>query len=176
VLHVRRPDEKEPDGAVWNFPLGWKGQVMLRIMLQKGCGGAEVALADRLFDPCDDEGQRLAVFRLPLGASRPQATVAKLQTGRWHDLCLAWDLDNQRCDVRLNNKPVKSLPQSHPTGNGLHYLRLRSTSQQVDPNGFLIERVAAHIEDPIAPPRSVAENRRLQQYYIKHHGGLTPQP
>jgi len=36
VLHIRRPDDKDPDGAVWNFPNGLSGNLHSAFSSKKG--------------------------------------------------------------------------------------------------------------------------------------------
>jgi len=99
VLHIRRPDDKDPDGATWNFPLGWKGKLVLSLMLQEGFAGGSIALTDRLFDPCDDNGERMAMFTVVIHADGRLGNGPKLTTGRWYELEFAWDLSARNCNV-----------------------------------------------------------------------------
>jgi hypothetical protein len=161
ALHVRRPDDKDPDGATWNFPLGWKGKLTVRLMLREGSAGGILALTDRFFDPTDDTGERLALFHLDLDPK------GKLTPGTWHTLTLRWNLTAGRCDVTLDDKPSTTLKQRHPTGNGLSYLRLHSTAREIDRVGFLVDLVRAEITDPVAPPRTTAENKEMESRYLK---------
>jgi hypothetical protein len=140
VLHVRRPDEKPGDGAVWNFPAGGKGTLTLRLLLQKEAKGGSIALADRFFDPNDDNGEKKAVFALPLGADGP-----KLTPERWYELRLDWDVSKGECRVAVDGKEALTLPLRQPTANGVSYLRLRSTAAAPDLAGMLIERVAVDV-------------------------------
>jgi len=160
ALHVRRPDDMDPDGAVWNFPLGWKGKVTVRLLLRPGLAGGSIALGDRCFDPCDDNGERLAIFRMPL---RPDGPFAP---DKWHTVTMAWDLSAKRCELRVDDPVPLTLPQAHEAVNGISYLRLRSTATAPDRAGFLVESVAAEISDPVAPPRTPEQNHASQAQYL----------
>lgn len=137
VLQVRRADEKVGDGAVWNFPAGKQGKMTLRLMLQKGFGGASIALADRFFDPTDPNGEKKAVFLLPLG------TDGVLEPERWCSVELAWNAGE--CRVSVDGKEKAKLPLLNQTENGISYLRLRSTAPATDSAGMLVERVAVDV-------------------------------
>jgi hypothetical protein len=143
VLHVRRPDEKAGDGAVWNFPAGRKGKLTLRLLLKKGFGGASVALADRFFDPTDDHGEKRAVFVLPLGADGRVPGGPALEPERWYTLGLEWDAGV--CRVTVAGQGAGRLLARNTTPNGVSYLRLRSTAATTDPAGMLVERVAVEV-------------------------------
>ncbi len=136
VLHLRRPDERDADGASLNFPAGERGLVTLRLRAQPGFAGAIVALTDRFFDPCDDTGEQLAAF----------AWKVEMEPGAWHTVALAWDRAKQRCAVQVDGQPATTLDQRQPAPNGLSYLRLRSTAAAVDTAGLLIESVKVEIE------------------------------
>jgi len=141
VLHIR-----DADGAVWNFPAARRGKLTLRLCAQKDFGGAQISLTDRMFEPCDDNGEKLAVFTLPIGRDG-----AMLKAGQWHSLGLAWD--DKRCAVTLDGNPAGNLVSRTPASDGLSYLRLRSTAPTVDTAGFLVEsvNVIAAEWEPIAP-------------------------
>lgn len=138
VLQVRRPDERDADGAVSNFPAGARGRLFLRLRIENGFGGAQISLTDRMFDPCDDQGERLAPFALEIGPG------VDLKPGRWHDLQIAWH--DHRCRVSLDGQPWKTLEPRFSAPNGLSYLRLRSLAAGADPEGLLVESVSVEVE------------------------------
>ena len=61
-----RPDDKDPDGATWNFPLGRSGTFTTRVKVNPNSRGGVIALADRFFDPSDATCDAKAMFLLPL--------------------------------------------------------------------------------------------------------------
>jgi hypothetical protein len=143
-LHVRRADDKPPDGAVWNFPAGQRGRLTLSLMINEGFAGASIALADRFIQPTDDAGEKTALFSLPIAPDGGLPGGRRLEMGRWHSVELAWDLQCSRCRVLIEGHEAAALAQSNAHSAGVSYLRLRSTADSVDPAGFLIERV--HVE------------------------------
>ena len=171
AMHVRRPDERDPDGATWNFPLGWKGKLSVRLMLNAGFAGASIALGDRMFEPTDDNGERLAIFRLTIDSKGQLVCGGTLQFETWHTVELHWDLEAGFCQVKTDGNPAGELRQTHPTGNGVSYLRLGSTAPQVDTAGFLVDHVRADIANPIAPPRTSKQNREAEHHYIEQIRG-----
>jgi hypothetical protein len=137
ALHVRRPDEKDPDGATWNFPLGRSGTLSTRVMMKDGSRGGVIALADRFFDPSDVTCDAKAMFLLPLDT---------LSAGSWHDVELKWDVASKTCAVSIDGKPGPSLAMANDTPTGIAYVRFRSTAKEVDPSGFLIQSVRAEVK------------------------------
>lgn len=133
VLHVRRPDDNDPDGAVWNFPAGKNGKIVLRLKAQDGFAGGKVSLGDRMFDPCDDTGEELACHTLTL----------PIKPGAWHELSLEWT--EEYCVSTLDGEPLNTTEARFPYPNGLSYLRLRSTAASIDTAGFLVESVKAEV-------------------------------
>jgi hypothetical protein len=142
VLHIRRPDEKDPDAAVWNFPMAKKGETRVRLQLQAGFAGGSIALSDRFIEPGDSQGDTAAIFRLAIGGNRmlPNGTI--LLPGVWYDLDLKWDLARHEATVEIDGLQVAVLEQRHQALPGASYLRLRSTATTVDPLGYLIDAVS----------------------------------
>jgi hypothetical protein len=148
ALHVRRPDDKVGDEAVWNFPAGRRGKVELSLRLQRGCQEAAVALADRYIQPTDIAGRAKELFRLPITPDGQLPGGARLECGQWYTLALNWDLDRQVCQVHLDGRQVGSLTPVNEDADslGASYLRLRSTAADQDTAGMLVEWVRAEVE------------------------------
>jgi len=103
---------RDNDGAVWNFPAAKRGTLTLRVR-----GSGQISLTDRMFEPCDDTGEKLAVFTLPISSDS------------WQTFRLVWN--EKLCTVTPGNK----LATRAPADDGLSYLRLRSS------DGLLLESV-----------------------------------
>jgi hypothetical protein len=144
ALHVRRPDNREGDGAAWNFPAGRNGKLTLRLRIEKDFGGAQISLADRFFNPCDDNGERKAPFALAICPNGRIANNTHLEPGRWYTLDLQWTSDG-KCRVALDAQPTMTLTARNPAPNGVSYLRLRSLAKSVDTNGFLVASVKVEV-------------------------------
>lgn len=153
ALHLRRPDEKPADGAVWNFPMAKAGKLIVRLKLNPGAAGGTISLNDRLFDPCDDNGQRLAMFSLPFGLSSDDGRNLELQPAQWQELVFEWDVDQEKCYASLNDQDATPLPLLNKTPNGICYLRLRSAAAEPEQSGFLVESVQVELKDLPAEPR-----------------------
>lgn len=165
VLHIRRPDQNDGDGAVWNFPNGQSGNLNLRIMLNKGFGGGSIALTDRFFNPSDGHGERLSMFNLTISNTGLLENGQSITIGQWHNLKLSWDIANKNCDVILNGKHIYTIPLKNETLNGLSYLRLRSTSPTKDTAGYLIESVIVDIDDNMTPKVREEEKQLAETQY-----------
>jgi hypothetical protein len=138
ALHIRRPDDRDADGASWNFPAGSSGTLTVRLRIEKSFGGAQISLADRFFDPCDDQGEEKATFALTIDRDGRIAGDVALETGKWHTLGLEWNVD-RRCAVTLDGKRVAELAARGPLTSGVSYLRLRSLAADVDQAGFYVD-------------------------------------
>lgn len=165
-LHVRKQPELPADGATWNFPNGWKGTLTARVMPREGFQGAVVALNDRFFDPANDLGEQFAVFRAAIGKDLSVGDL-QLETGSWSELRFDWDLDAATCLLSVNGQLASRLSLKHPTLNGLSYVRFRSTADQTDAGGLLVENVKVSITDPYAHACSAADQRAHEQRYIR---------
>jgi hypothetical protein len=165
-LHIRKPDDLPADGAVWNFPNGWKGTLTARVMVRPGFQGGLICLNDRMFDPTNDWGDEFAVFRTAL---TPDARVgmATLEPDRWHDLTLAWNLDLPECRLMVDGEEAGRLDLRHQTLNGISYVQFRSTATGTDPAGFLLDRVTVNITDPYAPPCSREDQLAHERRYVE---------
>jgi hypothetical protein len=144
VLHLRRPDERDADGAVWNFPNGIRGTLSLRVRLASGMAGGSVALTDRFFEPTDDAGEKQAMFLLHLGIDRNIGS-APLRADRWHALDLSWDTAAGTLQLTVDGRGAATVRAAQPTRTGISYLRLRSTASGHDAAGWLVESVKATV-------------------------------
>lgn len=163
-LHLRKADSLPADGATWNFPNGWKGSITARVMIRDGSRGGIICLNDRLFDPSNDYGEELAVFRVDLGADGTIGN-AKLRPGEWHDVRLEWDLSNVKCLLSVDGKPAGEVPLRHKTLNGISYIRFRSAAREIDTVGFLVDGLTAAIDDSYAPACSVDDQLEHERRY-----------
>ncbi len=166
ILHLRKPDEHDADGALWNFPNGVKGTLTMRLMPKSGFQGASISLCDRSFKPTDDNSRRLAIFDVAVKPDGQIGNGPKLVLDRWHTLVFAWDLKTRNCDVTLDGKKALVLEQLKPTGNGISYLHLRSLATKLDKAGFYIESVSTDIQNPVAPELSDRQKQDFLDTYI----------
>ena len=141
VFHVRRPDEKPADEAVWNFPAGRTGQLTLRLKSQPGFQGGQIALADRFIPPGDPVTEKLAAFVLPLSAD------GDIADNNWHTVELSWNLAERVCRVKIDGMSTTKLPLVNSESGAVSYLRLASTAAGLDKAGFLVESVRADVTD-----------------------------
>ena len=139
VLHVRRADEHDPDGATWNFPAGKHGALTLRLRTGKTFGGAQISLTDRMFDPCDDNGESRATFALRLDGDTP------VSRGEWHTVQFQWDVTSATCVIEIDGKKATTLTANESSPDGVSYLRLRSTARTTDAEGFMVESVSVNV-------------------------------
>lgn len=166
-LHVRKQSDLPPDGATWNFPNGWQGTLTARVMLRDGFGGHSISLTDRFFDPANDLGEELSVFQAVISPNGKIADV-QLPTEAWVTLKFHWDLNQSICQLEVDGKLAQPLALRHPTLNGVSYIRLRSTAEQTDSGGLLVDSVRVDISAPHTPPRTADELFVHEQRYVKN--------
>ena len=154
ALQIRKLDERWPAAAVWNFPKGAAGKLRLRIFLQPGFRGALVALTDHFSTPFDLEDHYHSVHNLWIGADGRLPSGATIAPGAWHTLEMAWNADEQSCQVQVDGAAVGSLPVVRSSPN-VCYLRLRSTAEKTDDAGFMVDAVDVDVE----PSTAQASNR-----------------
>lgn len=138
MLHVRRPDSDDGDGAVWNFPMGSAGELTLRLMLREGFGGARISLMDRYFDPTDPAGDVKAVFSLPIAPDGHISLRESLEVGAWHTMTFRWDVVARTCAVAVDGEPKVFLQPTDRDVRGVNYLRVRSTADGTDAAGLYL--------------------------------------
>lgn len=173
VMQIRHSNVNEmPDGAAWNFPIGEKGALTIRMQLLKGFQGSVITLNDRFFRPCQTSGEKWAVFVLPIESNGQLGNGPYMEFGSWQTIELIWDLSKGKCDVILNGHKALNLkenkepseaaielrknlltanlkiPEMYVSPNGICYVRFRSTAKDLDENGFLIESVKVDLIEP----------------------------
>jgi hypothetical protein len=143
VLSIHKADTDWPAGAVWNFPVGAKGRIKMRIRLQPNFQGALLGLTDHFSIPWDLDDQFFNAFNLriaPGGAILPNFTLA---AGHWYSVTLDWDTDARKCSVLVDGKLVGAIEENRRS-SGINYLRLRSIADEPD-GGLQISSVSADV-------------------------------
>lgn len=155
VLHVRRPDNNDGDGAIWNFPLGTVGDLTVRLQLRTGFGGIAISLLDHFFDPQDEAGDQQAIFSLPVAADGHISQQAKLTLGCWHTLRFHWDMSAHTCSVAVDGAPQVWLKPNYRPALGINYIRFRSTAASIDTAGTLLESIEVDVRDQASASKSL---------------------
>ncbi|MFZ2643155.1 MAG: sialidase family protein [Verrucomicrobiia bacterium] len=149
VLQVaRHPDPRllhEVEGAVWNFPCWQRGSLKLRLRMPQGSKGMQICLVDRWFNPVDPVVSRFAQYVMRLDPAGSINAVPALKPDTWAELEIRWDQNSARFSI--GGDAWHELPRVFPTRNGISYLHLQSAASEADPQGVLIESVAASSSD-----------------------------
>lgn len=149
VLSVRKTDAGWPASAVWNFPMGVSGHLRLRLMLKPGFGGAQIGLTDHYSVPYDPEDSFYNRYNLRIGPNGRLKNGETLEANRWYDVDLNWDTVARAARVSIDGRQVEVLPLLHES-DGICYVRLKSTSSDTDPAGFLVGSVDVEVV-PVRP-------------------------
>jgi hypothetical protein len=142
VLNIGRAKDKPGDGAVWNFPAAQRGKLSIKLKLQEGFRGASLAFNDCFYNPGDSDGERDAVFGVPIGATGKLLNHPALTIGEWQTVEFDWNLDANDCRVSVDGKPILSLPVLNDADVGVSYVCIRSIASEADPAGLLIEKIS----------------------------------
>jgi hypothetical protein len=139
VLQIEKPEPDWSGAAVWNFPMGRKGVLNLRLFLKPGFGGMRIGLTDHFSVPFEDLDGIYNVYSLEI---QPTGKLAhgNIEPGQWHNVQFTWDCDKGEARVLSDGHPLAVLHQTRDT-LGLNYLRLVSTADPSDNAGVLVESV-----------------------------------
>jgi len=144
VLWIRKIDEDWPAVAVWNFPVGVQGRLRIRLLFRSGFAGAHIGLTDHFSTPFDQEDIFYNLFNLPIDAKGKLPNGETAAADRWHILEFNWDCEKRACRIGLDDRSVLVLPQLRESV-GACYLRLRSTPEETDGAGFLVDFVECDV-------------------------------
>jgi hypothetical protein len=145
ALQLRKPESDWPAGAVWNFPMGAKGRLSVKVLLKPGFRGARFGLTDHFSVPFDPEDQIYNLFNLAIGPEGELTGGRKLEPGRWHQVDFDWDTAKSECRVTEAGRPIATLHQTREAAGGVSYFRLVSTAEEMDQAGLLVESVDADV-------------------------------
>jgi len=67
-----------------------------------------------------------------------------LTPSRWHELLLEWSCAKRRCRVEVDGRVIGTLPLLRET-TGACYLRLRSTAEDINTAGLLVDSAAVDL-------------------------------
>lgn len=152
VLHLGR--EKcnwvfnEQDGACWNFPAGERGSLKTRLMLREGFKGGAISLTNVFYNPSDNRGEDTAMYVFDIPEDGQINFATRLDSGKWYDVQLEWDgttgKDVHFCWISIDGvQQAMKLRLQNISRDGICYVRFRSTAEEEDLAGFLVESIRA---------------------------------
>lgn len=145
VLRIKKAEEEWPAAAVWNFPAGKSGKLVVRLRLNHEFRGADVSLTDHFSVPFDPEAELNAVYDLPIQSDGHIAQDVSLSSGAWHEIEFDWSDQLRRCSVSVDGRHVAFLPQMKLSDSGPNYIRIFATSQESGDGGLEIESISADV-------------------------------
>lgn len=145
VLRIAKPDEKDADGAMWNFPAGRGGKVTACIRINQGFRGATISLLDHFFDPTDEAGEKHATCSVNIAADGKVNGKGAVKNGEFCEVAISWDLEKRTANVTVDGADAGAIPLLGNPPHGLSYLRFRSAAKEKDTAGLLIESVKAEV-------------------------------
>ena len=122
-----------------------------RILLRNGWKGGLISLAHCFYNPSDNAGEAAAmyVFEIPEDGKINVSTT--LEPERWYHIRLEWngcsDEEIHSCRVYIDDvlQPER-LVLRNPCRTGISYVRFRSSAEEEDLAGFLVESIRADIQ------------------------------
>ncbi len=143
-LEVRKASPDWAAAAVWNFPMGRKGTLRLRVLLKPEFAGARISITDHFSVPFDPLDVNYNLYNFWIGPGGKLKNGQEIKPGRWHNLEIKWDCDRGQAWVICDNRLVGALRQTRMTA-GVSYLRIVSTAQSASDAGLLIGSVDADV-------------------------------
>jgi hypothetical protein len=143
-LEIRKAEAAWPAAAVWNFPMGRKGTLRLKLLLKPGFEGARIGITDHFSAPFDLLDVNYNLYNFWIGAGGKLADGQEIKPGQWHNLEFRWDCDRSRAWVKCDNRFIALIRQSRMTV-GASYLRIVSTAQSAQDAGMLIGSANADV-------------------------------
>jgi hypothetical protein len=146
VLHIRKSNaEQFTDAAVWNFPMGRRGAVEMKVKIPEGSSGCSISLTDSHRHPNDPEGEKEAMFSYSL---KENGSIL-VKPNSWNILKLKWDMKMRTCAIYLNDEFVQNISQLNDSGMGISYVRFKSLAADgtVDDAGIMLDYINAKVEE-----------------------------
>ncbi|MDB4727628.1 glycoside hydrolase [Saprospiraceae bacterium] len=130
-------------GALFNFPAGQKGEIQLRIKINKGFEGMLMSLHDRWFNPIDTVAKHYSMFNVKIEEEFLNPDI-------WYDLKLEWkNANNDKtgyCNLFIDDKMMKKIPIENKSRNGISYIHFSLPLIEDVNEGILIESIITKIE------------------------------
>lgn len=123
-------------GAVWNFPMGYKGEFSAKVKFEKGFAGAKLMLHDRWINPSDAIADKLGVFAFNLPSS--------LADGNVRDIKITFDT-NAKATLYIDGKKFAEQKFQNKAPIGVSYVHFQSSRNPTD-GGLKILSCASKVE------------------------------
>lgn len=154
ALRVLRIEDEsltnQNQGATWNFPSGHAGTLTVKVRLEKGGSGVQIALTDRWFNPTDDTVDQFANYVLQIDNNGKTKNGKRLLTpGKTHELTFIWRDTTKTgyASLKLDGKMTTiTLPCKQLSPNGISYVHFYNPAKETDDHGFSIISTHAHVQ------------------------------
>lgn len=144
VLAVHKADVAWPAGAVWNFPSGSRGRLILVMKIHPNFGGILLGLTDHFSVPWDLEDLFSNVFNVHIREDRRIVPNFRLTEDQWHEVTLDWSTGRRQCRIKVDRHIVGEV-QINRQSKGVNYLRVRSMATLPD-SGIQLRSVRVTVD------------------------------
>lgn len=117
-------------GAVWNFPMARRGEIVLKAKFNKGFKGAKIMLHDRWINPSDQLAETLALASVRLPES--------LGDGSTRTLRLEFDAGEKSARLFDGGRKIAETPIGRSAPIGISYLHIQSGKSPSDAGMLLL--------------------------------------
>lgn len=145
VLAIRRVEVRRGACPVWNFPAGIAGRIAIRLRAEANFAGASIALTDHFAASSDRGAEANAVYCLTLDDQGRFGKQGILSPDDWYEVVLQWSGDARPAEIFVDGRRIATLPTLRKPVNGLNYLRLRASGDEIGRGGLLVESVHAEV-------------------------------
>lgn len=136
ALQICRVKDKrmvsDKQGAVWNFPAAYKGEVKLQVRVAGS--GIKLNLCDHWINPTDDYVDVYSAFRFDIDG-------VCLEPDKWHEVTVAFDCEKGFAELRCSEKVLAYRRFTNTMPYGISYLHMQTLAEETDYKGTYIRRM-----------------------------------
>ncbi len=137
ALQICRVHDKrlvsERQGAVWNFPKAYRGEIRLGLYLAGE--GLKVRLCDHWMNACDPDAGLWANFDFSLDK-------CTLPVGAWVDVTVRFDTIAGIAEVFCGERKLFDVRMHNPAPDGLTYVHLQTAAESEDFDGVYVNKIS----------------------------------
>ena len=136
ALQICRVHDKrlvsELQGAVWNFPKGYRGE--LRLGVYAAGAGVKVRLCDHWMNAGDPDAGLWSIFDFTLDSRT-------LPVGKWREITIRFDTERGTAQVYDGERQILTVPMRNDAPDGLSYIHLQTAAEAEDFDGTYIRNL-----------------------------------
>lgn len=144
VLSIVKMDSNWPATAIWNFPMGNDGKLVMNFSFKNGVAPLKIMLTDHFSVPFDPEDAINALYVVDIDSQGFLAGKEPLKSGRLYELTMNWNCTERTCKLSLDKRLIAVLPLLRDSSE-VCYLRLKS--EKVTEKAFCVEHIKVSVQN-----------------------------